>query len=205
MKGDVMTEARALGPDGKDYPTGDLEPRVLCQKCRRIKPISDFHFTRENVSRHQRAIYCKRCKADLDAKRRGPSITQQRLAERRAKVLALAGENYTGRDIAKMLGVNPSTVQADIRYLVAEGQLAPREHKDKTEAAAVKPNVSIVDNLIRQLDDLAFLVHDGRRVILPLEGLHIDAAMAAEWDKRLHHVGQALRYLRSHAKKGNTE
>jgi transposase len=198
-EGDTMTTV--TGPDGKDYPTGDLEPLLRCSgPCRALLPISQFHFNNKNENRFFRAGMCKGCKSDIERRRRNgePTLKAQRMAARREQVLPLARQHYLSGQIAEMLGVSRSVITSDLRYFREEGLLS------ESSNVAARPNVVVADNVIQQLDELAHLVHDGRRVILQLEGLPIDPDMAGDWEKRLHHVGQALRYLRSHAKKGNT-
>lgn len=203
-KGNEMT---VTGPDGKEYPAGDLEPRVWCSRCEKPKPLSDFHFAAKNVGRHQRGYNCKSCTADAERARKAGmpvppvSSTVEREA-RRDKVVELYDQGLTHREIADRFGVVPSTIQRDLQ---ARGRNGEREKVIRETGHVPVQQLKVADGVVRQLYDLANLVYDGRRVILPLEGLPVPPEMATDWEKSLVHVGKALRYLRSHAKKGNTE
>lgn len=240
-----------LGPNGKEYPSGDLEPLKSCAVCHSLKVISEFYVRRNGKPEGT----CKNCRKTMsnaryhgedDVVRRARD--RQRVVERQAKVkelfeqgvgsgeialqigvarstvsndLQVLGLNKTKRDarlarrarvgelhatgmelqrIAQELGISRSTVTADVRELGRSGE---RRHIPvPASVAPVKANVKVADRAIEQMFDLAVLFHDGRTPVLSLEGLTIDAEMASLWEKRLTRVGQAVRYLRNHARKG---
>lgn len=197
----------ATGPDGKDYPAGDLEPLSWCSTCEKYKPVSEFFFAANAPANNYKAYTCNSCaRAKKQAKRNGmpaPLSKRARVAiERRARVRELYESGMKFQEIADTLGCHNTTVSRDLTVLGINGTrkaiIAETGHPHNGG------NVKVADGVVRQMAEMAALVHDGRRILLPLEGLTIDHDTAAEWEKSLSQVGKALRYLRNHAKKGNT-
>lgn len=192
----------AVGPDGHDHDHAgtDLEPRAKCRDCGEYKPITEFGFRSGPGS--ERRTDCRHCNALRQQDRRirikngqtevvPLTARQRRAAERHTEVRRLHKQGLTYAEIAEKTGVSISTIQQD-----ATDMGLRRTGKDVSTASSSV--VKLIDNVTTQLDALADLVHDGRHVIVDLEGVDIPWETKAEWRKRLSHLGRAMRYIRTY-------
>jgi len=211
IRSNIQGNGTAPGPDGVEYHAGDdLEPRSTCSKCGELRPISEFSYRSGPKAQEKIRSVCRQCRNKQQADRRAamvagtwvPNAQQARQTtareERLAQVRELFDQNLSYAEIGKRIGVKDTTVQDYVRTL----GLSRRNAEPGT---ARQSNVQVVDNITRQLSDLVMLVHDGRHVAMNLDGVHIDPETRKLWNKRLAHVGKAMRYIRGYTKGETTE
>lgn len=204
IRANVLGNGKSPGPDGIEYPAGtDTEPRATCSMCHEIKPLSDFGF--HSGPDTQPRAECKQCRSERQQRRRvairngtwKPIINSKRTTEKEARIAQVPDlwrQGLSYREIGERIGVTESTVQ---HYCTELG--LSRAGPDKSVA---KADITVIDNITRQLSDLVQLVHDGRHVLINLDGLDIPPETKDLWNKRLAHVGKAMRYIRSYTNKG---
>lgn len=198
-----LADDTATGPDGRAYPAGtDTEPRQKCRRCGEYKPVSEYGFHHGVGSARRKD--CRLCQSARQQERRLNTeagthtvvpLTERQKArvERQTEVERLFGQGFSYKEIGEKLGYSHHTVQDDV---IALG--LTRSNKLTQSKSIVK----LVDNVTEQLDALAGLVHDGRHVVIDLDGVDIPWETKAEWKKRLSHLGRAMRYIRKYTEQG---
>jgi hypothetical protein len=207
LRSNIQGNGTTPGPDGIEYPAGgDLEPRAVCSKCRKTQPLSEYAYRSGPEQQEKFRTVCRKCRSRQQALRRSrmlagtwvPHEEQHKQTERRQRRLAqvkeLFDQNLSYAEIGERIGVTEGTV-GDYARELGISRAGP-------DRAIVKSHVAVVDNITRQLSDLVQLVHDGRHVVLNLDGIEIDPETRRLWNKRLAHVGKAMRYIRSYTNKG---